>query len=74
MGMRLSLKGSRQGAHFRVESTAFDWDQKLVYADVGIWQYDHTGRACRTLLHSCLQPGPCTELAYFEALHRHYPS
>ena len=31
MGTRLSLKGFPQGARFRVESTAFGWDQKLVY-------------------------------------------
>ena len=74
MVRRLSLKGSPQGSRFRAEPMAFGWGQKLVYEDVGIRQYDHTGRACRTLLHSCLQPGPCTELAYFEALHRHYPS
>ena len=74
MDMRLSLKGSLQGSRFRVESTAFAWGQKLVYADVGIRQYDHTGRACRIQLHSYLKPRLCTELAYCEPLHRHYPS
>ena len=74
MGMRLSLKGSPQGSRFRVEPMAFGWGQKLVYADVGIRQYDHTGRAFRTLLYSCLQPDPCTELVYCEPLHRHGPS